>query len=635
MQRLRHMFWPIAILLIVKLLFLLPLFRSIEYKAQDSLFRVRGPQELSEDIVIIAIDDATDSALDMRWPYPREYHAKLLDNLFQLGVKQVVFDLVFTESAVPDTDSLLAQTADYHRHTIFAGKVIPAVQAGEPSRMLTPIPPIMAINPGWGIVNINPDLDNVIREYTLFELFDGKPIYSLGLAAFFSSFTSALIDSANATPEELATAWDDQIIHSDWSISSASGKNIPIQNGNRSLINYYGAAGHFPYISYATVLDDSSMVMPGYYGAELNEFYDLQELGILEGKRVLIGATIDELHDKFPTPFGGDWTPGVEIHANFLEMAIHENYLNSLHPLYCLVFLLILLFIFWAVFRRLNPQFAVLILIALIVAQYLAAYILFSAHNFIIPIVSSIIAYVLLYVLSLILHYLSSLKEKQFIRNTFQQYMAPELVNELLKSPGKLSYGGTYQQVSVLFSDIRSFTTYTENHSPTETVNILKEYLTAMVSVIIHNKGTLDKFVGDEIMALYGTPLPLENHALYACKTALEMREKLSALQDKWRQEGREIFEIGIGVNTGGAIVGNLGSEQIFDYTAIGDTINLGARLESINKEYDTAKHIIISEFTYEQVKEHVDARFLAEVKVKGKNKAVNIYELIGLKGSS
>ncbi|HOA30068.1 MAG TPA: adenylate/guanylate cyclase domain-containing protein, partial [Candidatus Cloacimonadota bacterium] len=175
------------------------------------------------------------------------------------------------------------------------------------------------------------------------------------------------------------------------------------------------------------------------------------------------------------------------------------------------------------------------------------------------------------------------------------------------------------------------FTTYSEGHSPAETVNILKEYLTAMVDVIIKNKGTLDKFVGDEIMALYGSPLPLENHALHACKTALEMRERLSVLQEKWRKEGKEAFEIGIGVNTGGAIVGNLGSEQIFDYTAIGDTINLGARLEGINKEYDTAKHIIISEFTYAQVKDYVQARYLDEVKVKGKNLAVKIYELQGL----
>jgi adenylate cyclase len=133
-------------------------------------------------------------------------------------------------------------------------------------------------------------------------------------------------------------------------------------------------------------------------------------------------------------------------------------------------------------------------------------------------------------------------------------------------------------------------------------------------------------------MALFGTPVPTPEHALNACKVALQMRDKMTELQAQWIARGQESFEIGIGVNTGQAVVGNLGSEQIFDYTAIGDTINLGARLESINKEYQTAKHIIISEFTLEHVKDQVEVRYLDEVKVKGKNKAVKIYELIDLK---
>jgi adenylate cyclase len=210
--------------------------------------------------------------------------------------------------------------------------------------------------------------------------------------------------------------------------------------------------------------------------------------------------------------------------------------------------------------------------------------------------------------------------------------MAPELVNEVLKNPKMLKFGGTQQDITVLFSDIRSFTTYSEKHTPQETVAILKEYLTAMVDVIIDNKGILDKFVGDEIMALFGTPVKLENSALAACKTALDMRHALTKLQIKWREEGRDIFEIGIGINTGLAVVGNLGSEQIFDYTAIGDTINLGARLEAINKEYDTKHKIIISEFTLAQVAELVEVRYLDEVRVKGKDNPVKIYELLELK---
>ena len=617
MRALRPYLWPILILLIVRILFLFPFFHALDYKAQDSLFRLRGAQEISNDIVIVAIDDATDSALDTRWPYPREYHAKLIENLFKLGVKQVIFDVAFTESAIAESDALLADTAFYYQNTIFAGKVIPAASKGEPSRVQTPIKPIRDRGLSWGIVNISPDTDNVIRSYSLFEMHDDNPYYSIGVAA--------LGNSRIYQPE-----WSKHIGRVGGKLSVA-GNLIPITAANRALINYFGPAGYFPFVSYASVLDDSTTAMPGYYGEELDEYYELAEYGLLQGKTVLIGATMDELHDKFPTPFGGEWTPGVEIHANFMEMVMQGNYLKAFPAWYYLGIELLLLLGFWFIFRHVRPQLSAIILVLLIVGQYAAAFMLFKHHNLLIPIVQTAFAYVLLYVLSLVLHYLASLKEKQFIRNTFQQYMAPELVSELLKNPGKLSYGGTYQEISVLFSDIRSFTTYSEGHSPAETVNILKEYLTAMVDVIIKNKGTLDKFVGDEIMALYGSPLPLENHALHACKTALEMRERLSVLQEKWRKEGKEAFEIGIGVNTGGAIVGNLGSEQIFDYTAIGDTINLGARLEGINKEYDTAKHIIISESTYAQVKDYVQARYLDEVKVKGKNLAVKIYELQGL----
>jgi adenylate cyclase len=210
--------------------------------------------------------------------------------------------------------------------------------------------------------------------------------------------------------------------------------------------------------------------------------------------------------------------------------------------------------------------------------------------------------------------------------------MSPQLVSNLLKNPKALEYGGEQREVTVLFSDIRGFTTYTEGHPPKDTVMILREYLTAMTDVIIRHNGVLDKFVGDEIMALFGAPVELSNHALSACEVALEMRVRLNQLHEKWRSEGRDVFEIGIGINTGPATIGNLGSEQIFDYTAIGDNINLGARLESINKEYQTEKHIIISESTLAMVGERAVVRYLDEVNVKGKHIPVKIYELIDLK---
>ena len=184
----------------------------------------------------------------------------------------------------------------------------------------------------------------------------------------------------------------------------------------------------------------------------------------------------------------------------------------------------------------------------------------------------------------------------------------------------------------MLFSDIRSFTTYSEKYTPEEVVSNLGEYLTDMVDVILRYGGMLDKFVGDEVMAVFGAPAHVPDHAEKACMTALEMIRSLDRLKDRWTGQGKEIFDIGIGVNTGDMLVGNLGSRQIFDYTVIGDNVNLGARLEGINKVYKTANNIIISEFTKNELSDKLVTRELDSVRVKGKSRPVAIFELVGEK---
>jgi len=614
----KMLFYVLGVLLLIKVLFLYPFFTSLEYKAQDSLFRFRGKRPLSDKIAIVAIDDATFSSLNITWPFPREYHAKLIDNLIKAGAKQIVFDIEFTESSNEESDESLALSAAMANNVIFAGKVLHGQSPIEPSQKLTPITPIINYDLPWGIVNMSADSDGFIRKYILFEEFDKEPVYSIGIASL-------------ANLRVYQPDWDAHIKLSSQALH-LSDKIVPVFKHNNAIINYHGPAGTFDSYSYSSVLDDSTFSMPGFQGAELDEFNDILASGVLKDKIVLIGATIDELHDKFPTPFGGEWMAGVEIHANFIEMVLSGKYLKTINLwLFLLVEVLVLLWL-WLLFKLLKPQFSALALAILILVLFGIAFILFTKLSILIPVVQATLLLIAIYVASIFSHYLETMKEKRFIRHAFGQYLAPELVNQLLLNPQSLKYGGSLQEISVLFTDIRSFTTYSESHSPQETVNILHEYLTEMVKVIIDNQGILDKFVGDEVMALYGTPVPLPNHALNACKTALQMRERLTALQEKWKTEGREPFEIGLGINTGMAVVGNLGSDQIFDYTAIGDTINLGARLEGINKEYETEKHIIISEFTLEKVKDLVEVRYLDEVKVKGKNKAVKIYELIGLK---
>jgi len=201
-------------------------------------------------------------------------------------------------------------------------------------------------------------------------------------------------------------------------------------------------------------------------------------------------------------------------------------------------------------------------------------------------------------------------------------------VDEIIKDPAKLTLGGDRKDVSILFSDIAGFTSFSENLSPEELVHILNEYLTAMTDVVFTHRGLLDKYIGDAIMAVYGAPLPQPDHHLKACLTALDMLKSLEVLQNKWESEGRPKLEIRIGVNSGFAAVGNMGSEKRFDYTVMGDNVNLASRLEGINKVYGTC--IIISESTYEHVNQQILCRELDLVRVKGKTKPVKIYEVIG-----
>jgi adenylate cyclase len=225
--------------------------------------------------------------------------------------------------------------------------------------------------------------------------------------------------------------------------------------------------------------------------------------------------------------------------------------------------------------------------------------------------------------------------QRLWIKRAFQRFVSPEVVEQLVGTPAALQFGGEVRNLTVLFTDIRDFTTYTERHTPQEVVHILREYLTAMADQVIANQGTLDKFIGDAVMAIFGAPVPIPDHAEKACRAALAMIDELDKLQAKWVAEDREPFRMGIGINTGEMVVGNLGSEQLFDYTVVGDGVNLGARLESLNKEYETKRHIIISESTYEAAKDVVEVRRLGEVLVKGKTRPVVIYELVGLRAAA
>jgi adenylate cyclase len=609
---------PMIIVILIRLIFQLSYFDNMEHKAQDSLFRFRGKVPVSGDIAIVAVDDNTIQSLNRQWPFPREMHAKLIENLFKAGARQIIFDIQITEYSNPASDAALAISASKARNVIFPGKYIVSSENPDHQQVQTPIQPLLAEGVNWGIVNMDLGIDGFIREYTLFETMGKERYYSIGIAG--------LANSRLYMPD-----WQKGITLHRGKLYVTQHK-IPVVEGNRALINFFGPAETFKHYSYCSVIDDSLTSMPGQYGAETDDYYALLNSGAFKDKIVLVGATIDELHDKFPTPFSTKLTSGVEIHANFLEMVSKGDYLYEFNFLLFFLLEIILACAVYLLLTWFKPQLSVIFVAIMIALTLVTAFYLFIGLNLLFPMVEYIILILMLYVSAVVVHYIRSQREKKFIKNAFQQYMSSELVDELLKNPKSLKYGGSQQEISVLFSDIRAFTPYTEKHKPEETVLILKEYLTAMVDVIKNNGGIVDKFVGDEIMALFGTPIPRADHALMACRTAVEMRKVFDRLLLKWKEQGRDPFEMGIGVNSGIAVVGNLGSEQIFDYTAIGNTVNLGARLEDLNKQYQTERKIIISEDTYMRVKDSVEACFLADAQIRGFDLPVRIYELSDIK---
>jgi adenylate cyclase len=590
-------------------------FENIEYRMTDFKFGVRGINEAglqNSRIVIVAIDDQSFASIPFKYPWPRTYHAKLIKNLNRAGARTIVFDVVFTEesSLDPSQDDIFRDAIMEAGNVVLAGKmVIEEREAFDLTGLLPPIKKLSEVST-FGIADTKFDSDGFVRRYILFRKHNQKRYFSLGLSAL-ASYFGLPGDPVNWL---VPTDGGDFILADMYSIKKYD--ELP-----SCLINYYGPAFTFKTISYEQVVDDE--------GFEL-----LLEKDVFKDKIVLIGSTVSELHDMFSTPFyvaGGETlTPGVEIHANFIQSVLDQNFIGAVNKYLVYLLTVVLSVLIAFLIRKTRPLIGLISAIVIGGVYFTVNIILFVNAKILMNFIAPMSGMGLAFVVCNVYQYFSEEKEKIYIRSAFKHYLAENVVDTLLKDSGALTFGGQRRNLTVLFSDIRSFTSYSERYSPEEVVSILEQYLTEMVDVILKYGGMLDKFVGDEIMAVFGAPYPTGNHAEMACKTALEMVRALDRLKEKWEQAGRETFDIGIGINTGDMIVGNLGSKQIFDYTVIGDAVNLGARLEGINKVYRTANNIIISEYTMNEIGSGYVTRELDSVRVKGKEKPVAIFELVG-----
>ncbi len=590
---------------------------NLELKSYDVRFALRGSLPVTnDDIVIVAIDQQSFDDLAQRWPFPRPLFAQLIDKLMRAQARLIVFDVLFTEASSndPGADTTLAQAAARSGRVIFAGKMETVnVRGGSLSMTLSkPIPPLLQASPDWAVVNIDEDQDGFVRRYLLYVAIDERQHFPLALRAY-----------ARLHGQRLELVPGERL--------QFNGRALPYYDANSFLINYRGPEKTYPTYSLAAVLDGKDFQLPD---AELDtDSFDKDLLpgGVFKDKIVFIGSTAEELQDNKLTPFfsgSGQQRklPGVEVHANALSTLMYGDFIARVP--FSVDFLIIALNAVLTMIFVLRVRTAVGLILTFgqMLVLLFTSVLLFSWLELWIAVVGPAAAIILSYIGNITPVLMVERRERYRTKRIFEQYVSASVVNSILASGQNPEFGGEKRWLTVLFSDIRGFTTFCEKHKPEVVVQRLNEYLTMMTEVIFKNQGTLDKFVGDAIVALFGAPYVFPNHAEKACETACAMIEQLRELQKSWSALAQDYFQIGIGINTGAMIVGNLGALQRFDYTAIGDEVNLGARLEGANKQYNTA--IIISESTYRQAKKRAQVRELDLVRVKGKSKPVKIYEL-------
>ena len=588
---------------------------TIDLRYQSRYERVEQTRDLvkSGDVVIVSISDEEDlKALIEPFPFPRSYYAHVIENLNKAGARAIVFDITWQSPGKNiQSDSILREMLKKYDNVVLATTVGTGlsnekveIRATEPTYENI----FYDVDKNIGVTNILKDRDNVCRSY--FPLLDikGWETPTLGFAAlnkYFRLKPGTTVDWRN----------EDYFIFKD--------RKIP-RNGSTFMLNFYGPDRTFRYIPFSQVIDDSTFQTKDELelGEQINAF-DSTMMKLFKNKIVIIGSVMAEERDYHNVPLykeeGGKKNyamNGVEIHATAIQNVIDNNFITTADPIVeSVVIILLSLICFYGLLtlKQIHIRHmwlleigAFILTVILVGAVFEVSIIVFSNSNVLMNIVNPSIAIVFSYFGTAVYQYLTERQQKAVIKNMFGHYINPAVVNELVTNPEKAKLGGDRRELTVFFSDIANFTSISEQfHSkPEGLVALLNEFLDEMTRIVLKYEGTLDKYEGDAIMAFWGAPLPQKDHALRTCLAALEMQKRLHVLRPKWIKEGKPPLSVRMGINTGIMIVGNMGGKDRFDYTVIGDSVNLASRLEGANKQYKS--NIMISDFTYTHVKSKV-----------------------------
>lgn len=549
-------------------------------RASDKLFL---PRAADSRIAIVAIDDASLGRLG-RWPWPRSTHAKIIDNIAAMGPKAIGYDVNFPEPSNLIDDASLAKSIKQ------AGNVVLPIELEvrnasdgvyfDSGKVLQPIPGIAGAAARLGHVNQQPDSDGVVRRVALETISTDR--------SKIQSFASQMVLVGG--------------LEMDPSVGTDSLKRL--------IISYPDAPGKgfAKWFSAADIFDGS---VP---------------LESLRSAYVLVGATAPDLHDNVIAPTSNGRTmPGVEVHASILDTLLQHKFLREV-PVWLTFLLLIFLgALVGAYVPYLRARWSVLVTLGFWVLWLVAAFFLFD-RGWILELLWPTLALFIGFAAVVLERRIASEQQKREIRNAFSRYVSKSVVQSILDDPSKLKLGGERRRMTVLFSDVRGFTTISEGLKPERLVEVMNTYLSRMTEVVFEHGGVLDKYIGDAVMAFWNAPFDQPDHADRAVEAALDMLTTLKDMNASGKF-GELNFRIGVGVNTGDMVVGNMGSEERFDYTVIGDSVNLGSRMESLTKEYGVS--LLVSEATKEELKGKYLMRSVDLVAVKGKKEPVRMYEVM------
>ncbi|OGL60529.1 MAG: hypothetical protein A3J27_06425 [Candidatus Tectomicrobia bacterium RIFCSPLOWO2_12_FULL_69_37] len=651
----------------------------------DLRFLARGRKKAAPDIVIATIDEKSIDQLG-RWPWPYTVQAKLVDRLSSYGARVIAYDVVFSSSdtsgggeslralkaklaagstppapetvaaidkaiADSDHDRIFAEALKRSRRTVlgyffhFSADSIKHLTEAEMQSYLNNIrgskyggikkapgaslkniwlpkawavesnlPALSAAARGNGFFSLQPDVDGAVRRFPLIVKY--RDLVEIPGEQDFL-FGSLSVLTLERYLRGRAVFWIDTFGVEKVAFQGRKRFFVPTNSQGEMFVNYIGSVDAFPTYSIVDIVEGRKELAPP------EAFRD---------KIILIGPTAIALADLRVTPFDKA-IPGVAIHATVLDNMLRNDFLSE--PWWTHMFTgssVLLLGLLGTLLLPMTGAVGGGIAATIVLAGVVGLnQFLFSSYGWWLSAAYPALTVIVLYGGMTLYHYVVEEQQKRFIQSAFGTYLSPKVVAEIVSNPGILRLGGERKEITAFFSDVAGFTSVSESMSPEDLVSLLNEYLSEMTDILLRYDGTVDKYEGDAIVAFLGAPHPMPDHAVRACLVGLEMQETMIRLRAAWRERGSKELYMRIGLNTGPAVVGNMGSRTRMDYTMMGDTVNTASRLEGANKEYGSA--IMIGAVTYEQSKHAIEARELDLINVVGKKEPVPIYELLGKKG--